>query len=34
MSHRRHTTSLQLAGIVAGRSSYAGSWRFYAWRFI
>jgi len=30
-SHR--TTSQQLAG-AAGRSSFAGSWRFYAWRFI
>jgi hypothetical protein len=34
MTHPRRTTSLQLSGIAAGRTSYAGNWRYYAWRFI
>jgi len=29
-----HATTLAAPAGTAGRSSYAGSWRTYAWRFI
>jgi hypothetical protein len=33
MSSDSHRSTSTYAGI-AGRSSFAGTWRFYAWRFI